>query len=173
MRIAVSGTHNTGKTTLIDELTDSLPGFTAYDEPYFQLVEEGYEFASIPCLDDFAEQLNRSIETIVNSNGDCLFDRCPYDILAYMINHEDSAAFNVDDWLPELEKAIRLLDFVIYVPIEFSDNLSESDFGTLRQRVDEEIQSMLLYDRWSFGVPCFEVTGSPSERVSQVIQYLY
>ena len=44
MRIGVSGTHGTGKTTLVGELCARLPGHTSIDEPYVLLKEDGYEF---------------------------------------------------------------------------------------------------------------------------------
>ena len=60
MRIAVSGAHRTGKTTLIDELLGALATFSAVDEPYCLLAEEGHAFAEMPCLEDFELQLERS-----------------------------------------------------------------------------------------------------------------
>jgi predicted ATPase len=37
---AVSGAHRTGKTTLLEELSRSLPGYTVVEEPYRQLEED-------------------------------------------------------------------------------------------------------------------------------------
>jgi predicted ATPase len=84
LRIAASGSHDTGKTTLIGELIDCLPTFSTVDEPYYLLEEEGHVFAEMPCLEDFELQLERSIKSVVGREGDCLFDRCPFDILAYL-----------------------------------------------------------------------------------------
>lgn len=42
MRIAVSGAHQTGKTTLIEELSRALPSYGVVDEPYHLLEEEGH-----------------------------------------------------------------------------------------------------------------------------------
>lgn len=46
MRVAVSGSHATGKSTLVRELAERLPDFTAIDEPYYLLAEEGTRSAS-------------------------------------------------------------------------------------------------------------------------------
>lgn len=172
MKIVVSGAHNTGKTTLIAELNDALPRFSTFDEPYYQLLEEGHMFSEIPCLEDFELQLKRSVDSIMKSEGDCLFDRCPYDILAYLVVHDESDGFDINGWLPEVKNAIQQLDFVIYVPIEYPDRMSVSDFTCLRRCVDEELQSILLYDRWALGLPVVEVKGTPGERVRQVLTYL-
>jgi pantothenate kinase-related protein Tda10 len=45
MRVGISGTHGTGKTTLAGELCAHLPGQVTAEEPYYLLEEERYEFA--------------------------------------------------------------------------------------------------------------------------------
>lgn len=174
MRIAVSGAHRTGKTTLIGELVDSLPSFSTVDEPYHLLAEEGHLFAELPGLEDFELQLERSIVSIVESEADCLFDRCPADLMAYLIAHDESAGFDIDRWLPRVRDAMRRLDLVVFVPIEEPDRVpvTASDHRLLRQRVDEELREIVLDDRWGFAVPAIEVTGSPAERARRVLAYL-
>jgi len=174
MRIAVSGAHHTGKTTLIDELIGSLPTFSAIDEPYYLPEEEGHAFAEMPRLEDFELQLERSIDSIVESEGDCLFDRCPSDILAYLIAHDESERFDVNRWIPMVRKAMQLIDLVIFVPIEDPDRVpvTESAHRGLRRRVDEGLRDIVLEDQWNFGVPAIEVTGPPDERARQVLAYL-
>lgn len=174
MRIAVSGAHRTGKTTLIDELIDSLPAFSRVEEPYYLLEEEGHAFAEAPCLEEFELQLERSIQSIEQSRGDCVFDRCPADLVAYLLVHEDSAGFRLDRWLPRVQEALRRLDLVIFVPIEEPDRVFpvDSDCGCLRRRVDVEIQGIVVEDRWSLGVPALEVTGSVGERARRALAHL-
>jgi hypothetical protein len=48
MRIAVSGAHRTGKTSLVEELGRCLPRYSVTDEPYNLLAEEGHEFEEMP-----------------------------------------------------------------------------------------------------------------------------
>ena len=45
MRIAVSGTHRAGKSTLVRDLADQLRGYRVVDERYRLLEEEGFEFS--------------------------------------------------------------------------------------------------------------------------------
>ena len=106
MRIAVSGAHRTGKSTLIADLTERLPGYRAVDEPYRLMQDEGHDFADPPSLDDFVDQLRRSIQVPDEDRApDLLFDRCPVDLLAYALTHEDGEAFDVDEWLPGVSRA--------------------------------------------------------------------
>lgn len=75
MRIAVSGTHCTGKTTLVAELHRTIPAHVTIAEPYCLLAEEGHEFAAMPGLHDFELQLERAIEVIAESEDNSIFDR--------------------------------------------------------------------------------------------------
>lgn len=174
MKVAISGAHRTGKTTLLAELSRFLPGFSTVDEPYYLLEEEGHEFAEMPSLEDFEIQLERSIETLLKSEGDCLFDRCPADMLAYLGAHEDAEAFDADRWLTKVRQAMWQLDLIVFVPIEEPDrvSVSASDHRRLRRRVDEDLRDIALDDRWSFGVPAIEVAGPVSARVRQVLAHL-
>jgi hypothetical protein len=174
MRIAISGAHRTGKTTLIEELARALPNYEAAEEPYYQLEEEGHEFPAMPSLEDFELQLERSIESISESGESQIFDRCPADFLAYLLSHEDAGGFDLERWLPRVRPAMRRLDLVVFVPIEEPDcidsaALEETD---LRHTVDLELQEIVLDDRWDFGTEVLEVRGSLRNRTRQVLDRL-
>lgn len=171
MKIAVSGAHRTGKTTLIEELVRALPAYVAVDEPYYALADEGLESAEMPGLDDFERQLERSIEFLAEAEGNRFFDRCPADIVAYLITHHDADGFDIEHWLPRIQSAMGRLDLIVFVPVEHPDRLPVSGPGdtALRRRVDEELREILLDDRWGFGVELLEVTGPLDERVRQVM----
>jgi len=170
MRIAVSGTHRAGKTTLVAALAELLPAYEVVGEPYHQLEEEGHEFAEIPSLEDFELQLERSIDCLVDSAENQLFDRCPADLLAYLLTHRDADGFDVDDWLPRVEAAMQRLDFVVFVPVEDPDLVSiPPEERRFRRRVDEELRSILVEDRWELGVEVIEVTGPVAARARQVL----
>ena len=117
MRIAISGTHRAGKSTLLEELSGALPKYATVDEPYTVLEEDGYEFADPPSLEDFEAQLERSLETLSEAARDVLFDRSPVDFLAYIRALPDADAFDLEDWLPEVHEAIESLDLIVFVPI--------------------------------------------------------
>jgi predicted ATPase len=174
MRIAVSGAHRTGKTTLMEELGRALPTYGMVEEPYYLLEEEGHEFAELPSVEDFELQLERSIQCIEESEGNQLFDRCPADMLAYLVAHPDSEGMEIEDWLPRLENAMRRLDLIVFVPIEHPDRVlvSDPEDRALRRRVDEELRDILIGDRWDFGLETIEVTGTLRERASRVLAYL-
>ena len=174
MKIAISGAHRTGKTTLLEELGRALPSYVVVAEPYYLLEEEGHEFAEAPALEDFELQLKRSLDLLADSEGDQLFDRCPADFLAYLLTHRDADAFDLRRWLPRVRSAMRQLDLVVFVPLEEPDRIlvSDPEDDDLRRRVDEELREILLDDRWDFDVEVIDVTGSPRARARQVLAAL-
>jgi predicted ATPase len=174
MRIAVSGTHGTGKTTLVEALAPRLHGHDVVDEPYRQLEDEGEEFAERPSAEDFERQLDRAIHSLEHSAADSLFDRCPADLLAYLESVDDAGAIDVDGWIDRVRPVMPRLDLIVFVGIEHPDRIDRTDvrFRRLRRQVDEALRDIVLDDRWSFGVPAIEVTGSTADRVAQILRHL-
>src|SRR5205085_9291118 len=86
MRVGISGTHGTGKTTLAQALCARLPGHVAADEPYYLLEEEGYEFGFPPSPEDYRALLACSVRSLTSrpSRPAVIFDRTPLDYLAYL-----------------------------------------------------------------------------------------
>ncbi len=174
MRIAISGTHFSGKSTLVEALSEALPQYTTVDEPYLVLQEEGYEFAELPTIEDFELQLERSIGNLDESAPNIIYDRCPADILGYLLSHSNAEAFDLQDWLPRAQTAIKKLDLVVFLPIEEPDRivLPFSQDKAYRRRVDEKLKEVILQNSFDFEMDVLEVTGSPQTRVEQVLSYL-
>lgn len=175
MRIAISGTHFSGKSTLVGDLSAALPTYVVVEEPYILLAEEGHEFAEMPSVEDFELQLERSIECLAENDPHVLFDRCPADLLAYLLTHPDAEAFDLEKWLPRIRAAMRKLDLVVFLPIEGRDRIAlpSSEDAALRRQVDAELQEILLENSFGFDVDVIEVTGTRGERVRQVFEVLH
>jgi hypothetical protein len=176
VRIAVTGSHRAGKSTLIEDLETHLTKYVAVDEPYHLLEEEGYEFASPPSFEDFLEQLRRSIDVLLDEESarDVLFDRCPLDLLGYLLTHEESDSFDLEEWLPSVRAAVQTLDLVVFVPIEERDRarLPAHEDPKLRTEVHDKLAWIALEDPFELGVDVLQVQGSRAERVSQVLERL-
>jgi hypothetical protein len=169
MRIAFSGTHASGKSTLIAELRRSLRAYDTVEEPYYDLLDEGHVFAAAPSLEDLELQLARSVALITSHVGqDVLFDRCPADFLAYFTALR-AVPGKIREWVPDALSAIRCLDVVVFVPLEQPDRIGVVDGSmALRKHVDAALRDMLLDDGWGFGARVLEVRGAPAERARQV-----
>lgn len=179
MRIALSGTHRTGKSTLLDELARRLADYSIVDEPYHLLTEEGYVFSQPPSLEDFEAQLKRSLEELERGEANVLFDRCPFDFLAYLAVHEDGEHFALDRWLPRVRSAVESLDLIVFVPIEVPDRMVLGTFeeaGPDREAVDEELREMLWDDPLELELELepeleiLEVVGDLASRARAVLE---
>lgn len=170
MRIAISGTHGVGKTTLAEALADALPGYAFVPEPYRLLEDDGYDFAEMPSLDDFEQQLERAIKSLAESGPDTVFDRCPLDIAAYLLTHRDAHGFTLSDWMPRIREALASLDLVVFVPADDPAGPEAPPSGRrLRLRVDEAIAELIADDAFGLARPALTVAGSVDARVRQVL----
>lgn len=170
MRIAVTGTHRVGKSTLIEALSERLPGYRVIDEPYQLLEEEGHEFSDPPGIADFEVQLRRSLAMIDELPRDAIVDRCPLDFVAYLRALDDE--YDLEPWLEQLRDAMETFDRVVVVTIEAPDRVvvSASEDRRLRSEVDAQIRSLVIEDALGIGVEAIEVTGSIDTRADQVVR---
>lgn len=174
MRIAISGTHHSGKSTLVEELSSVLPAYLTVEEPYYLLVEEGHEFAEMPSVEDFGLQLERSLECLSGCEPDVIFDRCPVDFLGYLLAHPDAEAFHLGKWLPRVQAAVDTLDLIVFLPVEEPDRIAlpaSVDAG-FRLDVDQALKEIFLDDSLDLEMTVLEVTGALHERVRQVVSHL-
>lgn len=173
MRIAIAGTHLVGKTTLAEALVEALPQHELVPEPYYLLEEDGHEFAEMPSLEDFELQLERSIRSLEESGADTVFDRCPLDILAYLVTHRDADAFRLDDWMPRIREAVARLDLIVFVPIERPDRIAvPRSQARLRADVDAALGDMIVDDAYGLEVDVLTVAGTTGARVDAVAAHL-
>ncbi|HPJ40265.1 MAG TPA: AAA family ATPase [Spirochaetota bacterium] len=172
MKIAISGAHYTGKTTLGSQLSTLLTGYSFLEEPYYQLLEDGYEFCAIPGVEDYEVQLELSIQQITDSDEKTIFDRCPLDFLAYIKTHKNSNFFNIEDWKEKIDGALNQLDVVVYVPVESPDLIPcpLSEYPKLRDEVDIKVQDLIYDFESQFSFTAIEVRGKINNRLNQVLE---
>ena len=167
MRIAVSGTHRVGKSTLIDEFLRVHPEFGHEPEPYTVLVEDfGEEFSAEPTVDDFVRQLEFNIDRLQQRAREerVIFERCPIDFLAYISALDPHAVQTLAG--PALD-AMHSLNLIVYLPLD-ETAITDAEFPKLRNAVDRRIREM-IYDN---DYPLVEATGSTAERLRMIEQAL-
>jgi predicted ATPase len=169
VRIAFSGAHGVGKTSLLAEVHQHLPGYEAVDEPYYELLEEGCAIGDPPTADDFLAQLEHSITRISEDRGcNRLYDRCPTDFLAYLAAIK--APHTPREWLDAATRAMATLDLLVFVPIEQPDRFGAPyAHDKLRSRVDALLREILLDDSYGFDRPAIDVQGPLDARAQQVV----
>ena len=172
MRVAFSGAHATGKSTLIGELARRLPDYTVVEESYQTLLAEGHAFPATPTLDDFELMLDRSCATLASTTAsDVLLDRCPADYVGYLFGGEGANPRDLRDAMARAVEAMTRLDLIVFVPIEHPDRISRAAIGLprLRRRVDDALREILIDGGLALSIPAIAVSGSVDERLEQVL----
>jgi hypothetical protein len=176
MRIGISGTHGTGKTTLAGELCAHLPGHVIADEPYYLLEEDGYEFAFPPSLDDYRALLACSLQSLNDQprHSGVVFDRTPLDYLAYLAATGADAEHEAD--VPALRAALASLNLLVITVItpEIEQLLPTPELPTLREAMNEALLELVYadpLDAWA-DVPVLELDGPLDARLPTVLAAL-
>jgi len=146
MRVAVSGTHGVGKSTLIDEFLRRHPEFVHEPEPYAVMVEDlGEEFSAEPSVEDFRRQLEFNIERLSQHapGENVIYERCPVDFLAYVHALDRNSA---EALVEPVSEAMQHVDLVLYLPFEGTSE----EFPKLQRAVDRGLSSIFRDDE--FGI---------------------
>lgn len=179
MRIAVSGTHGCGKSTLIDRFLMAHPDFAHEPEPYTVLQEDyGELFAAAPSADDFYRQLEFNIDRLhhYGANEKVIYERCPADFLAYLLalsdlHRDQGASLLVESSLDMVEEGLKLLDLIVFLPLDGMDSNGRAalEDQELRIAVDDRLIGMLRDDDFNlFTARCpviQEVRGDTAQRL--------
>jgi hypothetical protein len=180
MRIAVTGTHGSGKSTLVEDFVSATAGYEAVPEPYWLLVQQGVVFADGPSVADLEEQLKQSCALLLaTSEANVVFDRCPLDLIGYL---EVLSAAEGFEWSPDgkllkrIEDALASLDLVAFVPLKSPDEIEVAiEYPKLRKRVDARLKTMLREDDLGLladGPRVLEITGTREQRVRRLTEAL-
>jgi hypothetical protein len=176
MRIGISGTHGTGKTTLAEALGARLPGHVVADEPYYLLEEQGYEFGFPPSAEDYRALLACSVRSLISSppRPAAIFDRTPLDYLAYL------AAVGADpageSGTAALRAALGSLDLLVITPVtaETEQSLPTAELPGLRARMNDALLDLVYddpLDAWG-NIPVLELSGPLGGRLDAVLAAL-
>ena len=126
MRIVVSGTHASGKSTLISDFAALHPEFTVLADP-FELVDEA---SDSPNAAMFAAQLRLAADRLVSAEfgGSIIAERGPLDFLAYVVALEElgEVAVSRESVLrmsAVAAEANRQVDLIVVLPLTASDGI--------------------------------------------------
>jgi len=155
MRIAVSGTHFMGKTTLIEDFIKAHPQYRWEAEPYEQLQEEqSIELSLEPTLENLLEQLDYSIDQLnaYKEEKDIIFDRCPVDFLAYAMGalEQDFISIHqseVSERFPDMKEALNHLDLIVFLPISKENSIEYTEENPMyRKAADKNFKKIYRDD---------------------------
>ena len=166
MRIAVSGTHGVGKTTLIEQFLRVHPEFVHEPEPYVLLADDyGEEFSAEPCVEDFLRQLEFNLERLGQHAAveNVIYERCPLDFLAYLNVLDASSTKTLTNRVSE---AMQQLDLIVYLPLD--DAPANDEFPKLRKAMDQQLSELLT----TANITVVEATGTTAQRLRTINQWI-
>jgi hypothetical protein len=171
MRIVVSGTHASGKSTLISDFALGHPEFTVLPDP-FDLLDETWDR---PGAAMFAAQLRLAADRLGAGEveGHMIAERGPLDFLAYLLAFEDRTGDAVPRALLERSavltaEALRHVDLLVVLPLAATDAIVPGDDEDLELRSamnDALLELITDSDLIGEGLEVAEVGGDRRERL--------
>lgn len=181
MRVAISGTHCSGKSTLVDAFLLSHGDYVHEPEAYEALQGVyGEAFAAEPSADDFYRQLEYNVARLHRYRvGDrVIFERSPVDYLAYLLALRDLDRDTADAQLAErsigvVRGAVALLDLIVFLPASgWGGGVPDSEDPELRRIVDDRLDGILIDDDFDmFTASCpsvLEAIGTTAQRLQML-----
>jgi hypothetical protein len=155
MRVAVSGSHGTGKSTLIAAFLERRPEYTHEPEAFEALADDIDLTASEgPTPEGLRALLEYTVSAVsAHAPGSCvIFERSPVDYVAYAAASRRSWPASsirrfLDDQVPTVRASVRHLDLIAFLPVSASGpGPREGEDARFRRRVDEALRCALLDD---------------------------
>jgi hypothetical protein len=192
MRIAISGSHSLGKSTVVNDWVANHPHFIREEEPYRALGLFGpYEIL----FREASTKLHNGIQMYYNISrvyrycehtDDVIFDRCPIDYIAYSQYTANQASTDIDDafvksMVPVVRESLDHLDILAFVPksdawpVEMeADGIRPVDHA-YRDEVDAIFKQIYREGRFdlfpaSKGPLLIELSGAREHRLQQLQQ---
>ena len=180
MRIAISGSHGTGKSTLIAAFLERRPRYTHEPEAYETLADD-VDLAGEGPTPEALEHLIRWTIAAVSEHGpaaDVIHERSPADYLAYAAASRKSwGPGEADDlvarFAPLVAASLAHLDLIAVVPVCAEIAARPGEDERFRRRVDRALRGILLDD--DLGVlsesraVVIELPAAPGKRIEALL----
>lgn len=179
MRIVVSGTHASGKSTLISDFALRHPEFTVLPDPYDLLLDETEDAPSIAMM---SAQLRISAERLLAADhrGPLIAERGPIDFLAYL--HAFAGMMRTAPPLEAIERmtaltaaALSTVDLLVVLPLapETAMAAGSEEHLELRRAMDEALLDLVDDpDVVGENLCVVEIAGDPSERLATLEKHV-
>jgi len=196
MRIAISGTANQGKSTLINDFLAKWPMYKTESKTYRDLLKDKkLPHSKKATKDSQWKILNLMVEELQNySKKDyVIFDRCTLDNIVYSLWCCDKQTGRIDEkfiskCIPVVKESLKHLDIIFFLPITkvapvpiVENGLRETDEIYVKE-IDSLFKSLIMQYRHALGrTPFFpaddcpgiiEIFGKPEERIEMIKWYI-
>ena len=168
-RIALVGASSTGKTTVYELLKTKLPKYEFVNESTRTVGSYGFPINEAGTSETQLAISSFHLEALLQPYN-LVLDRCYMDLVAYsrfMPNiSKETLKYILDTW----QRVKNEYTHYVYFPIEFDsvDDGVRSIDEQWRKDIDDEFFEMLQDVRQ----PYLSVTGSPMQRVEQILEFI-
>ena len=184
MRLAVSGSHGTGKSTLIAAFLAKRSEYR-HEPEAFETLGDDVELGESgePTVDGLRALLEYTVSAVASRASDAcvVFERSPVDYLAYACASRDARrADPVAEFLsasvPIVKASLRALDLVAYLPVSpDGPGGRPGENAGYRRRVDRCLRRALLEDEYDLlddpGAPTVvELPPQPERQLAELIR---
>lgn len=180
IKIAFSGTHSTGKTTLLLDIYAAIGdkyNLRCSTEVARKIIEKGYPLNMDANVDSYIHYINDQLneERGINECDIFISDRTLLDPLAYSLVNSKLPRPYIPGYFIEMMENIWLLekeryDFYVYFPIEFKleeDGIRPTD-DSYRCDIDEMIMGLLM----KYNIKFITVTGNREKRMNYLMSII-
>jgi len=196
MRIAICGTANQGKSTLIKDFLAEWPMYKTESAAYRKLItEEKLPHSKLATKDSQWKILNLLTEEMqkYTAKDNVIFDRCSLDNLVYSLwafekQSSDIDKEFIDKCIPLVRESLKFLDIIFFLPITKAapvpikeNGVRETDQVYVKE-IDALFKSMVMQYTHGLGkTPFFpkddcpgiiEIFGQPLERIQMIKWYI-
>src|SRR5262245_11644280 len=157
MRLAVSGSHGTGKSTLIAAFLSKRPEYR-HEPEAFETLGDDVELTESgePTADGLRALLEYAVAAVESRASDAcvVFERSPVDYLAYVAASREArrrgtAAEFLSAHAPIVKASLRALELIAYLPVSPDGfELRPGEDAGFRRRVDRCLRRALLEDEY-------------------------
>ena len=171
-RVALVGASSVGKTTVYELLKNELPEFAFKNESTRTVGKYGFPINEQGTSETQLAISSFHLEALLEP-GDVILDRCYLDLLVYStyMDNLSNSAYNyiLDTWMRVKDQYTHF----IYFPIEFNsvDDGVRSVNEEWRTKIDAEFKHHLVAIK-NLGGDYLTVSGSPKQRVEQILNYI-
>jgi hypothetical protein len=170
MRVVVSGTHASGKSTLVADFAAAHPDWVVLPDP-FELVDAA---ADEPDAGTFFLQLRLAAARLeAEAPAPVIAERGPIDFLAYLdaletLRRPTRSRDLFERGIPVAARAMRAVDLLVVLPLDARRIVVEDEDPALRQAMDAALRDLADDADVVGDTPVIEIAGDPAARLAQL-----
>ena len=181
MRIALTGSHGTGKTTLLKALKEKYPNYDIQLESLTRKAVGSPDKLNFTTPEESERLIAKAyMDSFLSAPSDFIASRHMIDVLAYSMylkkkndNISEEIMLDIEAKIEEIRDK-NLFDLVVYIPIEFA----QKEAGEYREGQQEnpdyqkDVDTIIKFLLWGYGIPYITIGGTVEQRVNKMEKYL-